>query len=207
MSVSGKDSIILLAVLILLLIGATAILKVAWLGIVGSILVLLKYMYCSRIIKRKKREKFLLEERIKKLDVGIEKDFSERIKTDKVLKEFVDDNADLEGILFYRYYKDGEESGVMLIYETCHCSPNTNIDKIMQGYHDILLKEYKKLDEAEIHFISATQERAYASFVARIYGKDYVVVFIIPVKSYVEQKELDINVEKLKRDFILRSEL
>lgn len=55
--------------------------------------------------------------------------------------------------------------------------------------------------------MSATGGRVYASFSTSIYGKDYLVIFIIPAKSYVEQKELDIKVQKLKMDFILRSKL
>lgn len=129
------------------------------------------------------------------------------IKNDKWGKEFVDDNAELEGILFYRYHKDGEESGVMLIYETGYVLSNTNINQIMQGYHDILLKEYDKLNGVKIDFISATKERAYSSFSTSIYGKDYVVVFIISAKSSMEQRELDIKVQKLKRDFMLESKL
>lgn len=169
------------AVFILFLIGALVIMKVVWLGVIGSILVLLQYIYYSRIVKRKTKENFLLEERIKNGDA---------------LNEIVDDNADVEGILIYRYYKDSKESGVMLIYETCYCHLNTNINQIMQEYNDILLREYSKLNEAEIHFISATGERAYVSFRKRIYGKYCMAVFIISVKTPMEGKELDLKVER-----------
>lgn len=191
--ISGTYLVLLPILLSLFLIEVSVIMKVACLGAIGSILILLQYIfYYIKTIRRKKMGN-IFREKI--------------IKNDKWGEEFVDDNADLEGILFYRYYKDGEESGVMLIYETCHCSPNANIDKFMGEYNDILLKEYDKLNKAEIYFLSATEERAYASFIASIYGKDYFIVFIISAKSYVEQKELDLKVERLKRNFILRSKL
>lgn len=190
--VSGNDSILVPIFLILFLLGVSDVLEVIWLGAIGSILVLLQYVYYIKIIRRKKMQNIFQEK---------------WIKNDKGLKEFVDDNADLEGIVFYRYYKDGEESGVMLIYESCNCSPNANIDKFMGEYNNILLKEYDKLNGVKIDFVSATEEIAYACFVASIYGKDYLVVFIFLAKSYVEHEEFNLKVERLKRDFILRSKL
>lgn len=177
--------------LILFLLGVSDVLEVIWLGAIGSILILLQYVYYIKIIRRKKMQNVFQEK---------------WIKNDKLGEGCVDDNPDLEGILFYRYYKDSEESGVMLIYE-CQCSPNANIDKIMWEYNNILLKEYDKLNEAEIDWVSATGGRAYVSFRTSIYGKDYLIVFIILAKSFMEQKELDLKVERLKRDFILRRKL
>ena len=189
---SGKNSILVPLLLILFLMGVSDVLEVAWFGIIGSILVLLQQMYYIKIIRRKKMGNIFQEK---------------MIKNDKLGEGFVDDNPDLEGILFYRYYKDSEESGVMLIYETCHCSHNANIDKIMGEYHNIILKECSKLNESEIHFVSTTGGRTYVSFGTSIYEKDYVVVVIISIKSMIEQKELDLKVGRLKRDFILRSKL
>ena len=189
---SGIDSVLVLILLILFLLGVSFVLEVIWLGIIGSILVLLQYVSYIKTIRRKEMEKIFQEK---------------MIKNDKDLKEFIDNNPDLEGIIFYRYYKDSEESGVMLIYETYYDCLNTNIDKIMREYHDILLKEYGKLNESEIDFVSATGGRAYASFSTSVYGKDYLAIFIISAKSSMEQKELDLKVERLKRDFILRRKL
>lgn len=189
---SRKNSILMPVLLILFLLGASVVLEVIWIGAIGSILVLLQHMYYIKIIRRKKMEKIFQEK---------------TIKNGKSLKGFVDDNSDLEGIIFYRYYKDSKESGVMLIYETCYCSPNANMDKFIREYNDILLKEYDKLNEAEIDWGSATGGRAYVSFRTSIYGKDYLIVFIILAKSFMEQRELDIKVQKLKRDFLLKSKL
>lgn len=191
--VGGRDSIMVLVLFILFSMGVSAILEVIWIGAIGIVLVLLQYIfYYIKTIRRKKMQNIFQEK---------------WIKNDKLGEGFVNDNADLDGILFYRYHKDGKESGVMLIYETCDCSPNANIDKFTREYNDILLKEYDKLNEAEIYFLSATEERAYASFIASIYGKDYLVIFIISAKSSMEQKELNLRVGRLKRDFLLRSKL
>lgn len=190
---SGTDLVLVPILLILFLLGVSVVLEVIWIGVVVSILILLKYVFCYIKTIRRKKMKQIFQEKM--------------IKNDKDLKEFIDDNPDLEGILFYRYYKDSEESGVMLIYESCQYSPNATIDKFMGEYKDILLKEYDRLNGVKIDFISATQERAYSSFNTSIYGKDYFVVFIISVKSFMEQKELDFQFERLKRDFLLRRKL
>lgn len=205
MKVSGKHSIILLTVFVLFWIGASAILEVACLGAIGSVLILLQYTYYSRIIKRKKREKFLLEKMIKKPDGPIEINSNERIKIFKIIKKFVDANADdVESVLLYRYYNGSASAGIMLVYEGYYCLENSNINEIMKGYHDILFTEYAKLDKREIHFISATEGRIYASHRSSIYGKDYVAVFIISAKSAMEEKDLELKVKKLKRNFIVR---
>lgn len=69
--------------------------------LVPMILILLQYIfYYIKTIRRKKMEKTFQEK---------------MIKNDKWGEGFVEDNADLEVILFYMYHKDSEESGVMLI--------------------------------------------------------------------------------------------
>lgn len=98
---SRKNSALVPMILILFLIEVSAILEVAWFGIIGSVLILLQYIfYYIKTIRRKKMEKTFQEKMIKNDNWG---------------EGFVEDNADLEVILFYRYHKDSEESGVMLI--------------------------------------------------------------------------------------------
>ena len=192
--ISGTYLVLLPILLSLFLIGVSVIMKVACLGAIGSILILLQYVYYIRTI----REKSLLKIRNNEIEGDSIND---------ILKEFVNDNVDAEASWIYRYYKKGEEVGKMLVYEDCYSRENANTKEIMQGYHDIVLKEYDNLNRTEIDFVSRTGGRVYISLRTNIYGKDYVVVFIISAKSSMEQKELDLKVERLKRDFILRRKL
>lgn len=181
---SGKNSVLVPMILVLFLIGVSAICEVAWLGFICSILIVLLYVYYSR-------EKRIIE--------------IERAPINEILKKIVNENVEVEASWIYRCYKKGEEAGTLLIYEDCYCLENTNIKEIMQGYYDILLKEYAELNRTEIDFGSVTGGRAYVSLGTNIYGKDYVVV--ISIKSIMEQKELDFKVERLKRNFTFRSKL
>lgn len=168
--------------------GASAILEVVWLGTIGSVLILLQYVYYIRIIQNR-------EKRI---------DEVERAPINDVLKKIVNTNVEVEASWIYRCYKKGEEAGIMLIYEDCYCCENANINEIMQGYHDIALKEYAKLNRIEIDFVSTTGGRVYVSFGTNMYGKNYLVVFTIQITTTIDKKGLDLKVEKLKRDLILR---
>lgn len=184
---SGKKSMIL----ILFLIGVSAILEVIWIGAISSILIVFLYVYYSRILAS--REKRIIE--------------IERAPINEILKKIVNDNVEVEASWIYRCYKKGEKAGTMLIYEECYCRKNASIKEIMQEYHDIVLKEYDNLNRTEIDFVSRTGGRVYVSLRTNIYGKDYVVVFIISAKSSIEQKELDSKIERVKKNFILRSKL
>lgn len=185
---SGKDSILVPILLILFLMGASAILEVAWLGIIGSILILLQYVYYIRTIRDKRSNEI------------------ERDSINDVLKEFVSNNEEVEAIWIYKYYRSKEDAGTMLIYQDCYCWENANIKGIIQEYYYILFSEYGKLNEREIKFISATDGRAYVSFRTSAYGKDYVAVFVV-LEEYIVDGKLDLKSQKLKKDFILISML